>query len=333
MTWRDPMVLWTLLAVPAAVLLFWWAARRRRAALAALGDAALVERLVHERLRDAYHIVLPAILLLIALALAGPRLGAVETEVADAGLDLVIALDVSNSMLAEDIAPSRLERARLEIGRLADAVPGYRLGLVVFAGDAFVLCPLTTDHGAFRLFLDAASPEMLSAQGTDFPVLLAIASSAFPDDDLAAQRGRALLIVSDGENHAGSFAPELAALRNAGVSLLAAGIGGPEPVPIPIRVQGEVRGFRTAPDGSTARTRLEERVLSGITSDYIRLQGSASLSDLRPALARLERRGAQSVRFAVHAERFQWPLALALALLAGSRLLAPAARSRKEVSA
>src|SRR5690606_20392121 len=123
--------------------------------------------------------VLVLSVLLLAVALAGPRFGTRLREVKREGIDLVIALDVSNSMMAEDVAPNRLQRAKTEIKKVLDGLRGDRVGLVIFAGAAFIQCPLTTDYGALRLFLDVAEPSLMPTQGTDFGAALRVALQAF----------------------------------------------------------------------------------------------------------------------------------------------------------
>ena len=154
MYWLHPAYLWALAAVPLAVLLFVWAAWQRRRAARLFGDPGLLSRLlsgISTRRRRWKAAVTVLSVVLLALALAGPRFGTKLREVKREGVDLVIALDVSQSMLARDVSPSRLLRAKNEIRKLLDQLQGDRVGLVLFSGDAFIQCPLTTDYSAVRL--------------------------------------------------------------------------------------------------------------------------------------------------------------------------------------
>ena len=228
MSFRSPaLLLLAAVLVPAALAAFAYAARRRAAALRLfLGARAeagptLGPLARHRAVRAG---LVAGALGAAAVALAGPRVGTATRESRQESLDLLIALDVSDSMRAQDVAPSRLERAKLEVERVVAERRGDRVGLVVFAGEAFLQCPLTTDRGALRLFLDAAGPGQVSVQGTDFARALAVADRAF-DATGEGDRPRALLVVSDGEDHEGGLGAEADALRDDGVTILALGVG------------------------------------------------------------------------------------------------------------
>lgn len=329
MGWSHPTYLLALLAVPAAVALFIWAASRRRDALRrfAGSENAHAETLARRRRWQAA--LLTGAVLFLAVALAGPRYGTQLREVRQDGLDVIVALDVSESMRAEDVAPSRLARAKYEIERLLTDLEGSRVGLVVFAGEAFLQCPLTTDFGAVRLFLDAAEPSLVPTQGTDLGQALRVSFQAF---DVASgglngdeQRARALLVISDGENHAGGFGPDLAVADDLGVTVFAAGVGETDGAPIPLYRRGRLAGYKTDRSGQTVETRLEETALREIAAggSYYRIaRGSSDLSEITDALDRLDRGTFAAEQFEAFAEQYQWPLGLALLLLAAERLLA-----------
>lgn len=324
MDWLYPHLLWLLAAGPLAAGLFVWAAVRRRAASRRIGDPRLVARLsrsVRPAFRRWKSILGTVGILLVALSLAGPRFGTELREVTREGIDLVIALDVSLSMTAEDVSPNRLERARNEIKKLLETLRGDRVGLVLFAGDAFVQTPLTTDYGAVRLFLDVADPSLIPTPGTDFGEALRVSLEAFDGPGEAASdepRTRALLFVSDGENHVADVDEILADARNAGIVLFAAGVGETDGVPIPLYRNGRPAGFKTDNAGTVVTTRLEEDALQQLATDgtYFRIaRTSSSLSQLTAALDRLDRTAFGAEEFEEYEERFQWPLALALLLL------------------
>jgi len=325
-TWSNPSWLLALAAVPAAAALFWWAAAQRREALrrfAGLEGDVYAEGLARRRRWQAA--LLTGAVFFAAVALAGPRYGTHLREVQQDGLDVLIALDVSESMQAEDIAPSRLARAKYEIERLLPELRGSRAGLVVFAGEAFLQCPLTTDFGAVRLFLDAAEPALIPTQGTDFGQALRVALQAFDvQGETPAERARALLIVSDGEDHGGGFRPTLRNAADLGVALFAASVGTADGAPIPVQRQGHVVGYKTDRDGRTVQSRLDESTLREIGRDgYFRITRSGSdLAEVTAALGRLERGAVAGEQFEAYAEQYQWPLALALLLLLAERVLA-----------
>ncbi|MEX1055318.1 MAG: VWA domain-containing protein, partial [Rhodothermales bacterium] len=230
MEWLNPTFLWALVGAPLAAGLLLWAAWRRREALRRFGELEVVSKLaaaVSSRRRRWKAAAVVGGVLLLALALAGPRFGTKLREVKREGIDLVIALDVSASMMAEDVAPNRLSRAKNEIKKLLGELRGDRVALIIFAGDAFIQCPLTTDYSALRLFLDVADPTMIPTPGTDFNAALRMAMQAFESTDEGTQTSgtRALLFVSDGENHVADLGDLVETARGEGIVMYAAGVG------------------------------------------------------------------------------------------------------------
>ncbi|MFT4605790.1 MAG: Ca-activated chloride channel family protein [Rhodothermales bacterium] len=324
MNWLHPIWLWALASVPAAVGLLLFAAYRRRKAIDRFGQRSLVSRLssaVSMRRRRWKGAFAVAGIGLISLSLAGPRFGTKLKEVQREGIDLVIALDVSLSMMAEDVAPNRLERARNEIKKLLDNLRGDRVGLVLFAGDAFIQTPLTTDYGAVRLFLDVADPSLIPTPGTDFGEALKIAMRAFRAPHAGGEdepRTRALLFVSDGENHVADLDEILTEARSESIVMFAAGVGETEGVPIPVYRGSRQVDFKKDQAGRVVTTRLEEAALQQLASDgtYFRIaRTSSSLSSLTTALERLDRTTFGAEEFEEYQEQYQWPLALGLILL------------------
>lgn len=319
--WFHPEWLWALIATPATALLLWWASLRRQRDLRRLGDPELVASLTapapgRARLRA---ILLLVAIMLLGLALAGPRVGLQLRQVERRSLDLLIALDVSSSMFAEDVTPNRLTRARYELYRLLDHLEGDRVGLMLFAGDAFLQCPFTTDYGAIRLFLDVADPSAIPTPGTDYVRMIQVALQAFeapqPEETL---RSRVLLVVSDGENHAPGFDQMLQQLKEAGIERLALGVGEPAGAPIPLYRNGQRVGVRRDTEERIVYTRLDPVTLQALATPegYFRL---GRTGDIMPAL--LERLNSfartpmATETFETYTERYQWPLVLALLLL------------------
>ena len=335
MSWLHPEYGWAVLAVPLAAWLFWHAWRRRRQAQEALGHGALIGRLTpaaSPRRRWYKAALTLGALLFLTVALVGPRYGTKMRQVERQGVDLLIALDVSKSMQAEDVAPSRLRRARREIKQLLSKLDGDRVGLIVFAGDAFLQCPLTTDYAAMRLFLDVAGPDLVGTPGTEFQSAWRAAEAAFEanargTEDLGP-RAQALLFVSDGEDHAGGISTITERAREAGVALFAAGVGTSEGGPIPLyNDSGQQTGYKRNRQGEIVRTRLEDEVLQDLASEgYFRIgRTQSTLSNLPSALQQMEQASMGGDEFEEYNEQFQWPLALALLLL----LVEPLIRSRR----
>jgi Ca-activated chloride channel family protein len=333
--WLHPTFAWALLLVPGAVWLYHRAAQARRAARAQFGDPALVRQLA-PALRPRRRIVkaglVVAALLLGAVALMGPRWGTEVRTVERRGVDLVVALDVSASMRAQDVPPSRLGRAKNEIRDLVGDLTGDRVGLVLFAGEGYVQCPLTTDYGAFRLFLDAASPDQISTPGTDLTAAVDAAvqavGAAQPSSDSAAARAetrpRALLIVSDGETHVGDLPAARRRAEEAGLTVLTAGVGTSEGAQIPIYERGQQVGVKRDAQGQAVQSRLQEEVLTRLARSgaYFRIGATTSaLSDVPAALRQIGASTYETEQFADYKEMYQWPLAAALLLLVAAVLI------------
>ncbi len=340
MTFLHPAFFWAFALVPVVLALLLWAAWQRRRAGVRLGDRPLVQALADgvstRRRRWKGALVVLAVLLAVS-ALVGPRYGTRLREVNREGIDLMIALDVSLSMQAEDVAPSRLARAKNEIRKLLGSLRGDRVGLVLFAGDAFVQCPLTTDYSAIRLFLDVADPSQIPTPGTDFGAALnravqALQGAAEQED---TPRSRAVLIVSDGENHIEESEDVLRQAREAGVVLLAAGVGETEGAPIPIYNGSRRVGYKEDRSGQTVLTRLEEDALRELvgSDNYFRVgRTTSTLGRVADRIESLERGTLGVEQFEAYEEQYQWPLAAALVLLVLERLI-PATRRRKAAAA
>lgn len=323
MSWQQPFVFVALVAVVAMLWLVLRSARSRRQAMAAFGQIAGGAP-AGTAARGGLVTVACA---LVVVALAGPRFGGELREVRQEGLDLVIALDVSRSMLAEDVAPSRLEKARAEAEVLLDHLPGTRVGVVLFAGRAVPRCPLTSDAAIIRRCLAVAHPEMIPVQGTDLGEAISLASAFLTRDPSAARmrpqsRARAILVISDGEDHAGRSEGAARAAAQDGIAVLAAGIGEPGGARIPVPGEGNFGGYHADRTGRHVVTRLDEDVLRRVARSgmYVRIgQGGASLTDLAPGLRGLAVASEPMEEYVSYAERYQWPLGAALLLLALER--------------
>ncbi|MFN2433501.1 MAG: VWA domain-containing protein [Gemmatimonadota bacterium] len=311
-----PLALWLLLA-PAALAL---AERRRRRDLAAFGDVALLGRasaLPRARGRILAQALAVTAVGLALLALARPRLGEKPLVLTRTGRDVAFVLDLSRSMLAEDVRPSRLEAAKHAAREVLEASPGDRVALVIFGGSAFLQVPLTLDRAAFELFLEAAGVDDVSDPGTNLAVALATAAEAFGED--SERRYRAAVVLSDGEGLEGEVGGAIRVLREAGIRTFALGLGTEQGAPIPSRVGERLLGYHRDAAGEVVVTRLEaatlERVARETGGTYRSWDGGRGARRLALDLAQLESREISSRTFTQLAERYQWPLALALAAL------------------
>ena len=305
--------------LPVLVLAYMYGGRRRRAIMnafaAARSAASLVPSGLVGRRRLRASLVLVAVLLLV-VALAGPQYGFQWQQIERRGVDIIIALDCSRSMLAGDIQPTRLDRAKREIFDLLGMLQGDRIGLVAFSGTAFLQCPLTLDYQAFNLFLDVLAPGYLPVGGTDLAAAVATAAGAF---DAAGRADKAVILITDGEQTGNSdpMVPVQEA-RKAGIKLFCIGVGSEQGVPVP-ESDG---GFAKDTGGRIVLSRLDEPLLTRMAlatgGTYVRsVAGDMDLDTIyhQQIRATMESATLESGRKQVWADRFQWPLVLAVALL------------------
>ncbi len=320
-------MLFAYLLVPALIALAGWARLRKRRDMERLADAHLLERLtatVSRRAQLVKTILVVSAVGLLVTALARPQFGSRIETVRREGRDVLIALDLSMSMVAEDMAPNRLEKAKFAIADLIDQLDGDRVGLVAFAGEAFVQSPLTLDYGAARLFLNAMEPDMMSVQGTNLGQAVSVALDAFASTE---RRHRVLVVITDGEDHEGEIDDAIARATDEGVVIYTVGIGSTDGVPIPDRsATGQARGFKRDGDGAVVTTRLDEATLQEMADrtggTYYRASpGGSELAVLAEELAGGEGREFESEQVTLFDEQYQLFLGLAMALLVADVLV------------
>ena len=327
---------WLLLLVPLAAWFAAWAHLRRRRDLERLAHAAVAPRLIRSVSRTRQHLksaLCVAGIGLLALALTGPRFG-VRLEMAQRrGVDVVLLLDLSRSMLAEDVRPNRLERSRQAIGKLLDDLQGHRVALVVFASTAYVQCPLTLDTAALRMLLGAVDVNAIPSQGTSLARALELAEGVFDPED---RQHKVAVLFSDGEAHSGSAAAAAARLADQGARLFCIGVGSPEGGLIPLRAEdGSRLDYHKDRDGNYVKSRLDEAELREVASAGEGAYWRSSLTgrELEAVVDRIsevQRKELGSERFTRYEERFQIPLALALACFLAEGFLSERARGRRE---
>jgi Ca-activated chloride channel family protein len=315
--WRDPASLALLALVAALAGFLVWAARRRARALAEFIAAALQPSVapdVDPRRRTLRAWLVVSAATLIVIAIAGPMWGFRWEQVKRQGIDLVVALDTSRSMLATDVKPNRLERAKLAVRDLVDEARGDRLGLVAFAGSAFLQCPLTLDRGAFLESLEAIQVGIIPRGGTALAAAIDTSLDAFEGKQ---GKNQAIVLITDGESHEGDLDAAIAHAKERGVRIFTVGIGTPEGELIP----GAAGGFFKDRQGQVVKSRLDEASLERIAVDtggvYLRAAGAGlGLSGLyRDHIATLEKRELESTLERRYDLRYQFPLAVAFLLL------------------
>lgn len=271
-------------------------------------------------------------LMLLGLALAQPQCGSKSEMTQRKGIDVVVVLDASKSMLARDVQPSRLERAKLELTTLLDELKGDRVGLVVFAGDAFIQSPLTSDYSAVKLFLRAVDPEQMPQGGSNIGAALQLARQVLDNADRGAKE-RAIVLLSDGEDLFGEVDEAVAALKESGVQVLTVGVGseGGEPIPIYNR-RGEFVDYKKDASGETVITRMDRGGLTAIAEategDFFYQPRGVAMGQVVERIDRMQKSEIESRVTVRYDERFQYFAVPGLALLMVGMLLLPSSRRR-----
>lgn len=328
MEWGHPKNFIWFWTVAAAVFAFVLSSWRRRGQMRRFGDETLVMRLVRSldpRMRWAKRLLLLASLALIVTALAQPHFRKKETLVERRGIEVLIAVDVSNSMLAKDIAPSRLEKAKLELAGLVESLKGNRLGVIAFAGEGIIACPLTLDRGAVKLFLSTVSPNLVSYQGTDIGKAIAAALMAFQDK---TKDSKALIILTDGDDHGKDTMQFVKKAKEAGVRIFTIGIGTADGATLP----DESGGIKKDQTGKVVLSKLGEEVLQKIAREtggvYFRSKrGDLETESIRKAVGRIAAKGIQSDWSVEYEENYQFFLIVAFILLSLEWLLSEGKRA------
>ena len=321
MNFGNPTSLWWLAAMPVLVLFFVWAYRARRSALAQFAAEPLADRLtrsVRPVARRWKAVLLVTGILFAVLAWAQPRWGFEWRQVKRKGVDIFVLLDVSRSMLTEDVRPNRLTQAKFAVEDLLTKLQGDRVGLVAFAGTAFVQCPLTVDYDAFRLTLREAGPKLIPRGGTAIGVALRTALKGFEAGD---GRDRAVVLITDGEETEGEALPAAEELVQAGVRIFAIGVGTVEGELIPLHDDNKPMEFLKDKEGQVVKSRLDEETLKQLALKtqgiYVRsAAGDFGMDTVyEKGIAQLKRKDYEEQLQKRYFERFQWPLGIAVALL------------------
>ncbi len=336
MRFAQPELLWWLLSVPVFVGFgILWSLRRRRRLARFAGDPETLPRFIarinpHARILKA--ILLSAALVFGVLASARPQIGSRMEKVTRTGIDVMLLVDTSLSMACEDVAPNRFERAKFAAESLIRKIPGDRVGLVTFAGTGVLNCPMTLDHGAIGMFMDAVGPQESLVSGTALADALGTARTALlggrkPEPDGGAERGKAVVLFSDGEDHEAGLEPELAALKAHGIRLYSIGVGTGKGGPIPVHgEEGGISGYKKDRLDRIVTTRLNETLLREAAENtggaYWKATGSENEIDrLVEELSGLAGGELGTVLRTRYEERFQIPLLLAFLALFGEMMI------------
>jgi Ca-activated chloride channel family protein len=316
----HPEYLYGLLVLLPMAALWFYAARRRSAMLSRFGDPTILAGLVQspgKYRRGMKFVIASAALLFLVLGLADPQIGTKMEEVKRAGVDVVIALDVSNSMKAEDIKPNRLDHAKQNISRMLDHLQNDRIALIVFAGQSYLQLPLTTDYTAVRLVLNTIDTDAVPVPGTAIGSAIRLAMDSFIAGD---NKHKVIILVSDGENHEDDAVGEAKKAREEGVVIHTIGMGSAEGSPIPVYENNAMTGFKKDASGAVVISRLDEGMLEEIAAAgggvYVRATNQQNEFDqIFRQISSMDKKEFGARIFTDYEDRFQYLLAAALFLL------------------
>lgn len=311
--------LYALLLIPVFIVLYLSLKYWKTKAIERMGDNHLIAKLMPQQSTSRplikFFLILMAYASLV-VALTNPQIGSKLEKAQRKGIDLIIALDVSNSMMAQDIKPNRLQAAKQAITNLIDKLKGDRIGIIVFAGHAYTQLPITTDYAAAKMFLSSVSPDNIPIQGTAIGEALALSAKSFSDNE----HNKAIIVISDGENHEGDALDETKNALDQGIRVYTIGMGLPEGGPIPYYTDGKLSGYKKDKDDNIITTKLNEVMLQQIAvagdGYYVRANNSqAGLNRIFEEIDKLEESEFETQVFSDYEDRFQYFIALTILLL------------------
>ena len=302
--------------IAAFLLVLWWKKRKQKQ----FSDSSLFQQLSPEN--SIFKSVLKLIVICLGfafliIALVNPKMGTKLETIKRQGVDIVFALDVSKSMLAEDIAPSRLDKAKQIITKVIDNLGSDRIGIIIYAGNAYPLLPITTDHAAAKMFLQNADPDMVSSQGTAINEALERGITFFDNKE---QTNRFLFVVSDGEDHQENAASIAEQAKKAGIKVYTIGIGTEDGGPIPIKENGSVISYKKDSQGEVVITKMKPEILQEIADEgngkYINGNKTQETTKIvEDLLVKAEKSEFETKQFSDYKDQFQWFIGLGLLFL------------------
>ncbi len=261
---QHPSMIYLFALAPVLLIMYYMMRKWKRQSIQKFGNPLLVQRLFPDVSVSRPGIkfwILWTGFILMTIGVCGPLIGSKLEEVKRKGADIIICIDVSNSMRSEDIRPNRLERSKQAVSRLIDRLEGDRIGIVVFAGDAYMQLPITTDYAAAKLFLSQIEPDIVPKQGTAIGAAIDLASTSFTD---TIKKHSAIVIITDGENHEDDAVESAKSAAEQGIKVYTIGMGSTNGAPIPIYNNGTRVGFRQDNSGTTVISKLDQNMLNEI---------------------------------------------------------------------
>lgn len=317
----EPLYLYLLAIIPLLVVVYFYYRKAQKRRLNRFGDAVLMERLIPlasaKRVRNKFILLMCALACFI-FALGQPQFGSKLKEVKRNGVEIMLAVDVSNSMLAEDFAPNRLERTKNAVNQLIEKLDKDRIGMVVFAGDAYLQLPVTSDYISAKTFVKGLAPGLVPRQGTSVSSAIDLATRSFSDQ---STRSRAIILITDGESHDDDPLQSAQAAKDQGVIIYTVGIGTPEGAPITIN--GEPIKDQ---EGNMVVSKLDEKTLQQIavltSGAYVRAsEGSVGLDQILAEINKMQKQEFDSFVFEQYSDQFYYLVIVGLALLLAEFLM------------
>jgi len=318
---EEQKYLYLLLLLPLMALLFLYVQYWKRKKQREFGDLVLVAKLSPEK--SQFKSILKFVVLVLALAslimaLVNPKMGTKMETIKREGIDIVFAVDVSKSMLAEDVAPSRLEKSKQLVSQIINQLGNDRIGIVAYAGSAFPVLPITTDYGVTKMFLQSMNTNMVSSQGTSLDEAINLSGTFF---DKSNKTSKLVILISDGEDHSEGAEDAAAEATKMGMKIITIGVGTPKGGPIPLKQNGVVQSFKRDQNNEVVITKLNAESLESIAKAtkgmYINgNQTKAVLEKIKKALDTIQKTEFEATQMANYQSQFQWFIGLAILLLA-----------------
>ncbi|MEO8933306.1 MAG: VWA domain-containing protein [Xanthomarina sp.] len=311
---------WVLAVIPVIIVFFLLLQLWKRHAQKKFADKELLKRLSPNQSLFKSVLKLSVICLAMAsltMALVNPKVGTKLETIKREGVDIVFAIDVSKSMLAEDIAPNRLDKTKQLVSQIINSLASDRVGIIAYAGKAFPQLPITTDYAAAKMFLQNMNTDMISSQGTAINEAIELSKTYFDEDE---ETNRVLIIISDGEDHGEGTIKTAQEAFEEGIRIFTIGVGQTKGGPIPIKKNGIIQSYKKDSKGETVITRMDEATLKAIAkeADGLYINGSNTnevVESMREVLNKMDKKEYESKQFADFKDQFQWFLLFALALL------------------
>ncbi|TVZ56496.1 Ca-activated chloride channel family protein [Lutibacter sp. Hel_I_33_5] len=317
---EEPIYFYFFAIIPVIIVIFllvlWWKKRAQKK----FASPELLQQLAPNS--STFKSVLKLVFLIIGLSflilsLVNPKMGTKLQTVKREGVDVVFALDVSKSMLAEDIAPNRLEKSKQIISKIIDKLGSDRVGVIIYAGNSYPLLPITTDHAAAKMFLQNANPDMVSSQGTAINEALELAKTYYNNDE---QTNRFLIIISDGEDHQEETKQVAQNIANEGIKVYTIGVGTESGGPIPMKLNGSLIGYKKDRKGETVITKRKPDVLQGIADaangNYI--DGNKTdnpVKTIEGIITNAQKSEFETKQFSDYKDQFQWFIGIGILFL------------------